>query len=366
MQFASPGLLWLLTLAPLLVAVYVWILSRMRRTRFPNVAIVRTAIAPGRRWRRHVPPALLLAALAVLVVAMARPSASVVLPMQFKTVVLAMDTSGSMRAADVEPNRITAAQNAAKGFVRDVPKDVRIGIVEFGATASAVQTPTGNRHDLVAAIDRFILQRGTATGSGLYLALAMLFPEAGIDIERLVGGSGAPATAGRAGGGPGSAGEPGSRGGRDRALGARPGPDRPPEVAVEPGSYDAGVVILLSDGRRTTGPDPIEAARWAARRGVRVYTVGFGSKSGAAVDFGEYAYYMRPDEETLRAVAEITRGQYFHAGTATDLGLIYEDLRNRLVLERRNTEVGALFSGLGAGLAVIAGTLSLLWFGRST
>lgn len=356
MQFASPGLLWLLLLAPVLVAVYLWILSRTRRTRFPNLAIVRAAQGPQRRWRRHLPPALMLLALSTLVVAMARPSASVVLPMQYKTVVLAMDTSGSMRATDVQPNRIIAAQNAARGFFRDVPKDVRIGIVEFGATASVVQTPTSNRDDLTAAIDRFVLQRGTATGSGLYVALAMLFPDAGIDIEKLVGGGG-PA---------GARTEPGIRGGRDRPLGAAGPSQAAPSASVEPGSYQSGVIILLSDGRRTTGPDPIEAARWAAQRGVRVYTVGFGTKDGAAVDFGEYSYYMRLDEESLRAVADITRGQYFHAGTADDLGRVYEDLRNRLVLERRNTEVGALFSGLGALLALLAGTLSLVWFGRAT
>ncbi len=133
-------------------------------------------MTPGTRLRRHVPPLLLLLALMVLVLAMARPSAVVYLPSQFKTIVLAIDTSGSMRATDVEPTRISAAQTAAKAFVQEVPADVRIGIVEFGATASQVQMPTSNREELIAAVDRFVLQRGTATGSGSYASLAMLFP----------------------------------------------------------------------------------------------------------------------------------------------------------------------------------------------
>ncbi|MBA3478201.1 MAG: VWA domain-containing protein [Lautropia sp.] len=351
MSFASPGLLWLLLLAPLLVALYVWLLRRTRATLYPNLAIVRAAITPGARVRRHVPPMLVLLSLIVLVVAMARPSASVVLPSQFKTIVLAIDTSGSMRATDVEPTRISAAQTAAKAFVQEVPEDVRIGIVEFGATASQVQMPTSNREELAAAVDRFILQRGTATGSGLYASLAMLFPDAGIDLEKLVGGRGQETVtaAGRAS--------------RNKPLGAEP--EKEPQLAVvPPGSYQSGVIILLSDGRRTTGPDPLEAAKMAADRGVRVYTVGFGTRDGGSVDFGEYSFYLRLDEETLKAVASVTRGEYFHAGTAADLRKVYEELKNKLVMERRSTEVSALFSAAAAVLSVVAGALSVLWFNR--
>lgn len=353
MSFASPVLLWLLLLAPLLIGVYAWLLGRARATLYPNLAIVRAAISPGARFRRHVPPFLLLLALMILVVAMARPSATLMLPSQFKTIVLAIDTSGSMRATDVEPTRISAAQSAARSFVQEVPRDVRIGIVEFGATASQVQMPTSNREELTAAIGRFILQRGTATGSGLYASLAMLFPDAGIDLEKLVGGSGAEkvAAAGRAS--------------RKTPLGAEPEKEPPQLAPVPPGSYRSGVIILLSDGRRTTGPDPLDAAKLAAERGVRVYTVGFGTRDGGSVDFGEYSFYVRLDEETLKAVAGVTRGEYFHAGTAADLRRVYEDLKNKLVLERRQTEVTALLSAAAALLTVLAGLFSVLWFHRS-
>lgn len=352
MSFASPGLLWLLLVAPLLVALYFWILRRTRATVYPNVAIVRAAMSPGLRLRRHVPPLLMLVALIALIVAIARPSASVVLPSQFKTIILAFDTSGSMRATDVEPTRLIAAQTAAKAFVQEVPEDVRIGIVEFGATASQVQMPTSKRADLVAAIDRFILQRGTATGSGLYAALSMLFPEANIDLEKLVGGSGRDLVV------------PAGRAARDIPLGQDRAGEPEQAAVVPPGSYKSGVIILLSDGRRTTGPDPLDAARMAADRGVRVYTVGFGTRDGGAVDFGEYSFYVRLDEETLKAVAGLTRGEYFHAGTADDLRKVYDDLKNKLVLERQQTEVTALLTAGGALLAVLAAFLSTLWFNR--
>ncbi|MGE0314820.1 MAG: VWA domain-containing protein [Lautropia sp.] len=353
MNFVSPHWLWILAAAPLLIAAYFALLRRTRAVRFSNVAIVRAATTRGNRWRRHVPPLLLLGALIALVIGIARPSAYVALPSQYKTIVLVIDTSLSMRANDVMPNRITVAQAAARAFVDQVPSDVRIGLVEFGGTASAVQMPTSNRDDLIGAIDRFRLQRGTATGSALYVALSMLFPDAGIDLESILMGNRRPQ--------PG----PDRRASRNRPLGQEERPAQESAVAaVPPGSYESGVVILLSDGRRTTGPDPLDAAQWAAERGVKVYTVGFGTKEGASIDFGEWSFYVRLDEETLKAVADVTRGQYFHAGTADDLKTVYAGLNNKLVLERQRTELTALFAAGAALLTMLAGLLSILWFGR--
>ena len=179
MAFLWPQmLLWLLAV-PLLVAAYVWLLRRKKKQalRYPSVALVKVAIGPGQVFRRHVPPALFLLALIASIIAMARPTAVVTLPSQQQTIIMAMDVSLSMGARDVDPNRITAAQAAAKTFVNDHPPNVQIGIVAFGATASLVQPPTRNREELLDAIDRFQLQRGTATGSALYVALATLFPK---------------------------------------------------------------------------------------------------------------------------------------------------------------------------------------------
>ncbi len=197
MSFVWPSMLWLLVLLPGLVALYLWLLRRRSRSalRFASLGLVKEALGPGQRLRRHVPPALLLAALALMIVAVARPTTVLTLPSQHDTVVLAMDVSRSMLAEDVKPTRMAAAQEAARAFVAAQPRDTRIAIVTFAATASLVQPPTQNREDLLAAIDRFQLQRGTAVGSGIVVSLATLFPDARIDINSLGGGGGGAAAA---------------------------------------------------------------------------------------------------------------------------------------------------------------------------
>jgi Ca-activated chloride channel family protein len=249
-----------------------------------------------------------------MLIAVARPAAVVTLPSRHQTIILTMDVSGSMRAVDVEPNRIAAAQAAAKAFVSEQPAHVRIGVVSFAATASVVQMPTHNRDDIVAAIDRFQLQRGTAIGSGIIVSLATLFPEEGIDVGALMYG------------------RPAVRG----SLGPSSKLDKRAPSPVAPGSYTSGAIILLTDGQRTTGPDAIEAARMAADRGVRVFTVGIGTVSGETIGFEGWSMRVRLDEETLKTIADVTRGEYFYAGTAGDLRKIYQSLKARLVLERKN------------------------------
>ena len=133
---------------------------------------------------------------------------------------------------------------------------------------------------------------------------------------------------------------------------------------MPPGSYPSAVIILLTDGQRTTGPDPLEAAKLAADRGVRVFTVGIGTKEGEVIGFEGWSMRVRLDEDTLKQVANITQGEYFYAGTAVDLKKVYENLNSRLVLEKKETEVSALFAGAGALLALVAAALSVLWFHR--
>src|SRR3954466_2570374 len=183
MSFQWPEALYLAALLPLLVAFYVYLLRRRKKfaVQFSNLGLVREAMA-GVAWRRHVPPAIVLVALAALIIAIARPSATLTLPSQHETVILAMDVSGSMRATDVEPNRLVAAQVAAKAFIAQQPEQVRIGIVAFAGTATVAQAPTKNREDLYAAIDRFQLQRATAIGSAIIVSLATLFPDGGYDV----------------------------------------------------------------------------------------------------------------------------------------------------------------------------------------
>jgi Ca-activated chloride channel family protein len=346
MTFLWPQALWLLLAAPALVGLYFLLLRRRKKAavRYASLGLVREALGGGHRFRRHVPPLLFLLALIVLVVAVARPRATVVLPSEQRTIVLAMDVSLSMRATDVEPSRIAAAREAAKAFVREQPPDVRIGIVAFAGSAQLVQRPTRDRDDLVAAIDRLQLQLHTAIGSGIIVALATLFPDQGLDLESAdfhVSSS------------------------RDRPR-AR-SIDRPETKEFEPvppGSNRSAAIILLTDGRRTTGPDPLDAARLAADRGVRVYAVGFGKAGGGTANVDGMPIYMRFDEETLQAVAQMTGAEYFQASSAADLKKVYEQLNARYTLERDETEISALVSAIGAALVIAAAALSLSWYSR--
>jgi Ca-activated chloride channel homolog len=356
MSFYWPGMLWLLLLLPVLIAAYLFLLHRKKpAVRFASLGLVKEALGPGQRIKRHVPPLLFLLGIAAALIAVARPSAVLTLPSDQQTIMLAVDVSLSMRAADVEPTRILAAQDAARAFIGEQPPNVRIGIVAFGGTASLVQAPTTNRDELIAAVDRFQLQRATATGSALVVALSTLFPDDGIDLQSMVFG--------RDFGGPPAMRDPLLRD-RSSKLGAPPPERREQRQPVPPGSYDSAVIILLSDGRRTTGPDPLEVAQMAADRGVRVYTVGFGTVDGARIDFGEWSIYVRLDEETLKGIAQITRGEYFHAATGADLQKVYQQLNSRFVLEQRETEISAVFAAAAALLTLLAGGLSLLWFSR--
>ena len=339
-NFLWPDLLWLLLAVPLLVLLYVWLLRRRKRTAvaWASLGIVKEAMGRGTAWRRHVPPLLFLAALVSLLLATARPAAVITLPLVEQTIILAMDVSGSMRAADVEPNRLVAAQNAAKSFITELPRQVRVGVVSFAGTAAVVQPPTTSREDVVAAIDRFQLQRGTAIGSGIVLSLATIFPDANIDLSQVTG---------------------------QRPMPGALDEKKPDNAApVEPGSYNSAAIILLTDGQRTTGPDSIDAARMAADRGVKVYTVGIGTKEGETIGFEGWSMRVRLDEETLKNVASATRAEYFYAGTAEDLKKVYQSLGSRLTAQKKETEITALFAGLGAALAVAAAALSLLWFNR--
>ena len=338
MTFLWPEMLWLMLVLPVLLLFYVLVLRKKKKLalRYASLGLVHEAMGVGNRIKRHIPPVLFFCALAAMIVAIARPQATITLPTQHETVILAMDISGSMRATDVEPNRLIAAQNAAKQFVAEQPENVRIGVVAFAGTATVAQAPTRNREDVIAAIDRFQLQRATAIGSAIIVSLATIFPDQGIDVGEL--------TYGRE-----------KKGEKPSASTHKP---------VPPGSYASAVIILLTDGQRTTGPDSVQAAKMAAERGVRIYTVGVGTPDGKIIGFEGWSMRVRLDEETLKSVADITRGEYFYAGNAVDLKKVYQALNAKLVLERKKTEVTALFAAVAALFALVSAALSLAWFHR--
>jgi Ca-activated chloride channel homolog len=344
MQFLWPQFLWLLLALPVLVLAYLQLLRRKKKlsVRYASLAMVKEAMGSGQQLRRHIPPALFLLSMAALIIASARPQAVVTLPSNQQTIILAMDVSGSMRAADVQPNRLVAAQTAAKAFINELPRTVKVGIVAFAGSAQVAQLPTTNHEDLITAIDRFQLQRATATGNAIVISLATLFPDQGIDLESLQNG-----------------------GSRMRGLSLdnehKPVKELQP---MAPGSYPNAAIIMLTDGQRTTGVDPLDAAKMAADRGVRVYTVGIGTVDGETIGFEGWSMRVRLDEETLKQIAQKTSAEYFYAGTAHDLRKVYESLSSRLTVEKKETEISALFAMAAGVLALLAAGLSLLWFNR--
>jgi Ca-activated chloride channel family protein len=280
----------------------------------------------------------------VLLFAAARPLAALTLPWARSSIILAMDVSLSMRVTDVKPTRLAAAQEAAKVFLRELPRDIDVGLVTFAGSAQVVQRATLDRGSLVSAIDAFQMQMGTAIGNAIVLSLAELFPDHGISLGDMIFGP------------------------RQKARGQDvPEKAAPKQIApVAPGSYDAAAIILLSDGRRTTGVDTLEAAKMAADRGVRIYVVGLGVVDGEAAAADGMAIYLRLDEPTLREVARMTGGEYHHAGTAENLRSVYQNLGSRLQVQTRETELTAVLAIVAAILVLAAACLSLRWFGRVT
>jgi Ca-activated chloride channel family protein len=343
MFFLWPESLWLLPALALLPAAYLWLLSRPGKAalRYSNVGMVRAA-ATGRQWRRHLPPALFLLACSGLLIAAARPVARVPLPWARTSIILAMDVSLSMRVSDVKPTRLEAAQAAAKLFLRELPKEIEVGLVTFAGSSQVTQRATLDRASVVAAIDGFQMQMGTAVGNAIVLCLAELFPDQGIDLGDMSFGS-----------------KP-----QGRSLDDKAKPPPKPFTPVAPGSYDSAAIILLSDGRRTTGVDTLAAAQMAAERGVRIYVVGLGTVDGDASTPDGMAIYMKLDEPTLREVARMTGGEYHHAGTAEMLRSVYEKLGSRVQVLTRETELAGVLALVSGLIALTAATLSLLWFGR--
>ena len=371
LTFLWPAMLALLIAVPVLVMFYLRLIARRRQAGLRLAGLADIAIAPqgagdtadaqgstgaagsagtrralggrlARLWH-HAPAILLLAGLTAMIVAVARPQAVIVLPSQVSSIILAMDASGSMRATDVKPSRIEAARTAAKAFIAEQPSRVRIGVVSIAATAALVQSPTDKREDILRAIDRFQLQPGSALGSGVVIALATLLPQGGIDAQQIITGTSSPSWT------------------RDWARQAEVNNFKP----VPPGSNGTAAIVLVSDGESNIGPDLLQAGKLAAERGVRVFAVGVGTTDGTTLSVDGWSMRVRLDEAALKKLADMTRGEYFRASSATNLKAIYKHLSASLALGKgRQTEITAVLVAVGAALAAIAALLSMLRSGR--
>lgn len=361
-SFLWPSMLWLLLCVPVLAAAYVWLDARRRRAavHYPALKTVGFAIKKGPSWRRHVSPVLGLLALTALIFAVSRPQAVMMLPSRIETVILALDLSGSMRAQDIEPSRIRAAQQAAKTLLEAQPLGVSVGVVAMAGTAALAQAPSRRKDDVAKAIDRLQPQGGTALGNGVLVALTTLLPKAGVEAARLLNEGAAaqkkPGESGR---------KSGNRAGQ--APGLAPNSPFAPEAneAPPPGSYSAGAIVLFSDGESNAGPAAVQAAQLAASYGVRVYTVGVGTVEGVVLSVDGWSARVKLDEKVLKEVADTTGAEYFRLEDAAGLKKVYQALNAKLAFDKRDqVEITALFTALGALLAVCAALLSMWWFGR--
>ena len=338
-NFVWPRLLWALCLLPVFGLVYARMIRRPRAGQF-SLAHLQVGAAPVPRGfagvYRHGPALVILLGLGFLMVAIARPRATGRLPPAMDTVMLAIDSSGSMRAADILPSRIEAAQTAARAFVEALPSRVKLGVVSLAGSAAVVQGPTDSRDDLFKAIDGLTLQHGSALGSGIVVALATLLPAAGLDVPKLIDGEDSP------------------------------GPVQPQaQMKAEPGSNASAVIVLLSDGQSNFGPDVVKMAGIAAHLGVRVYTVGLGTPEGVVLKAQGMSMRVRLDEDTLKKVAEVTQAEYFRASTSSDLVKIYKSLGTRIALQKhQQAELTAAVALLGIVLGMFAALLSFSRQGR--
>ncbi len=323
MTFQWPVMLAVLAVLPLLGAVYVWALRRPARrpVAFTQLALVQQAASVSSPWRRHVPAGLTALALAAIILALARPVAPMPVPAVQNTVVLSIDVSRSMLADDLPPNRMEAAKAAAIEFVHTLPRGLKVGLVTFSSFAIVVVPPTADRSRVVDAIGVLSTEFATAIGDGLLEAVWAL-P------------------------------------GRERPVSPFM-PSPPPRPPVPPGT-----IVLLSDGQSNRGVLPQDAARVAREQEARVYTVGIGTPEGTFLNLGGRSIWVRLDEDTLREIAEITGGSYYHATSALELRRVYRQLSRTIGWESRPTEVSALAAGAAVLLLVGAVGMSLLMVHR--
>jgi len=355
MTFNDPILLLGLLLVPVALAVYRIVQRRRSRfaVRFTNVDLLGNLVPRTPAWRRHVPPALYLGAMAALVLALARPSMLIAIPREQATIILTIDVSGSMDATDVQPTRLAAAQKAASAFVDQLPATFKVGLVAFSTAPRIVVDPTTDRVTLHQAINALRANGGTSLGDAITTSLEA----AGLDPSNVTSSGTAPS--------PWT--DPSAAPSASSSASATPGPS--PSAA--PGTTARPVVatVLLSDGKNSTGTmEPVPAADQAAALGVPIYTIALGTRDGVVQvqdDQGQlHTLNVPPYTDTLAAIAETTGGRFFEAPTAQDLAQIYQNLGSKIGYTYEQQEVTQWFAAAGLALVVVGAGLAAHWFNR--
>lgn len=337
MSFLWPSMLLTLILVPVFIGLYSR--AQQRRKLAQNsfkafgVAQDQTGKPVGRQ--KHVPPILFLSGLTLLLLALARPEATLTLPRVEGTVILAFDVSGSMAADDLPPTRMDAAKAAAQKFVENQPASVSIGVVAFSDSGFSIQQPTNDKEAIFSAINRLSPQRGTSLANGIIASLNVIVPNA---IQ-----------------------DPSQSPNPEEEAESEPLPTPTP---LPPGQYAPGIIILLTDGENNMEPDPFAVAQVAANLGVRIYTIGIGSPAGADLEIDDFIVHTILDEQTLQQISEMTDGAYFNAQNEEDLEEIYTGLDPQLVVKTEKMEITSILAGMSILFLMAGGVISLVWFGR--
>lgn len=354
MTFLWPGFLALLGLIPILIAIYVWILRRRRRfaVRYSSLSLVREALPKYSRLRRHLPFALFLIALSSLMLALTRPVSIVTVPTTQTTVILAIDASRSMCSTDIPPNRLEAAKFAALAFIQSQKSNTQIGVVVFAGFAAIIQPPTNDQEMLQDAVQSIVTGRRTAIGSGIVKSI-----DAIAEINKSI--------------------PPSDSGATDGVI----------PTPVPKGAYAPAIIVLLTDGVSNVGPLPMDAAQQAADRGIRVYTIGFGTDANESIPNcgqqfqgggspfgggggggqpfgggGNFGGFRRGiDEETLKQVSDLTGGAYYPAATASELQKVFQNLPINIITRHEIMEISVIFTAIGVFMAALAILLSFAW-----
>jgi Ca-activated chloride channel family protein len=349
MTFIWPAMLFLLILVPLFGVLYARLQARRRKiaASFSSLGLnPRSTPKPGQSTarprpeaRRFIPPALFMAGLTILIVALARPQSVVSLPHIQGTVILAFDVSGSMAADDLKPTRMDAAKAAAREFVKRQPTSVQIGVVGFSDSGFAVQAPSNQQAEILAAINRLTPQRGTSLGHGIEASLNTIAASLAAD-------------------------DTGPMPGEPQHLSDPPAAPTLTPTAMPPGSYTSAVIILLSDGDNNENPNPMATAQNAADRGIRIYTIGIGSAAGTALHINGFNVFTRLNEDLLKQISQLTGGTYYNADSAGQLMEIYDHLNPQLFVKPEKIEITSIFAGASIFVLIASGLFSLMWYGR--
>ena len=356
MNFLAPELLLGLLLIPVAIGFYLWAHRRRSKyaVRFTNLDLLAN-LAPRRpSWRRHLPPVLYLAAIAALLVGLARPTMVVAVPREDAAVILTMDVSGSMKATDVDPTRLDAARAAAQSFIDQLPEKIRVGLVAFASEPVTLVQPTTDRSQLTSALNSLRPRDGTAMGDALMEVL---------DIAEKIQAEGTETPDAS----PTPAPTPTPASSDDPGASSAPGASDAP--VDQPSGQPLVAAILLSDGANSVGQtEPMTAAERAAALGVPVYTIALGTPTGRVDvrnDLGQQVTLpVPPDKATLQEIADTTGGKAFDAPTAEDLKQVYANLESRIGYTEERQEVTFALVGAGLLLVVLGAAMSAVWFGR--